>query len=273
MIDSYAHATFDVMYVSENIPGPTEETLEGSDIARNFNSQLTHCCTCNDKCLQDCCECLKISGGANYTLIQNHTKGVYIMNRKNNVTCTYPVIECSELCRCSDNCGNRLVQKGPINSLYVKPSENKLKGLGLYTNTYIPKGSFICEYAGEVLTKSQAMSRYHYNEKHGRMNYIFCLNEHVAGKTTQMYIDPSSFGNIGRYINHSCEPNCEIVPVRFYYPLPRLAVFSLLDIQPESEITFDYGSDDINNCVSEVTRKLCYCSSNKCKGFMPYLPC
>ncbi|CAH2229631.1 jg27447 [Pararge aegeria aegeria] len=277
MIDNYLHADFDVMYISENIPGPSEPTLEAEELAKNFNSQITHCCKCNSKCLPDSCECLEISGGANYRLLdQQHSNSrVYVMNVKGNVhSNSYPVVECNDLCKCKDSCGNRLVQYGPIKTLYVKSTQNKLKGLGLFTNTLISQGSFVCEYAGEVLTKKQALFRYNNNEMHGRMNYIFCLNEHVIGRIVQTYIDPSSFGNIGRYINHSCYPNCEIVPVRVNTPLPKLAVFSIMDIQPDAEITFDYGSDDVNNCVSNVTtRKPCLCNSSHCKGFMPYLPC
>ncbi|XP_034840917.1 histone-lysine N-methyltransferase SETMAR [Maniola hyperantus] len=277
MTDSYSHGDIDVLYINENIPGPSEQTLEFEELIRNFHSQLMHSCKCKDECLPDSCECLQISGGLNYTLLvqQETNSEVFTINKNDHVSSSsYPIIECNELCQCSDSCGNRLVQNGPITTLYIKSSQNKLIGLGLFTNTLVPKGSFVCEYAGEVLTKKQALFRHHYNEKHKKMNYIFCLNEHVAGKTVQTYIDPSSFGNIGRYINHSCDPNCGIVPVRVNSPIPKLAVFSLLDIKPDTEITFHYGSDDMNNPVpDQKPRKPCLCNTSKCKGFMPYLPC
>lgn len=280
MNDRYLHTSHcndvEVMYISESIPGPSDQTLEGDELVENFNSQLMHSCKCIDKCLPAKCECLKLSGGENYTLIQEQSRsGAYtVINRKGNSLSSYPIVECNVLCQCSERCGNRIVQYGPISTLYVKSGQNAKKGLGLFTNTLIQEGRFVCEYAGEVLSKKQAEIRYHQNPYLCKMNYIFCLNEHVAGNIIQTYIDPSKFGNIGRYINHSCDPNCVVVPVRVNSPIPKLAVFSVSDIQPDIEITFDYGPNEATHVSDESKRREpCLCESSKCRGFLPSLPC
>jgi euchromatic histone-lysine N-methyltransferase len=59
-----------------------------------------------------------------------------------------------------------------------------------------------------------------------------------------MCIDAREYGNVSRFINHSCEPN--LFPVRVYTGhqdrrFPRMAFFSRCEIQPGEEICFDYG--------------------------------
>ncbi|XP_047539491.1 histone-lysine N-methyltransferase SETMAR-like [Vanessa atalanta] len=275
MHDNNSHEQDGIVYVDENIPGPEDQTNEYISLIEKFNSQLTHNCDCNVKCKEDCCNCLQISGGANYT---SHIESQYLETFKikeaTGLHC-YPIIECSQHCKCSEKCGNRVVQKGPIDTLFVKTCDNILKGLGLFTREFIRKGTFVCEYAGEVITKSEALRRQTYNQTHSKMNYIFCLNEHVNGNIIQTFVDPSLFGNIGRYINHSCESNCVIIPVRVDSPIPKLALFSCVDICANGEITFDYGSSYLTSSTESISknlneRKICLCRSPKCRGFMPY---
>ncbi|XP_026484536.1 histone-lysine N-methyltransferase SETMAR [Vanessa tameamea] len=275
MHDNYSHEEDGVVYVDENIPGSEDQTNEYISLIEKINSQLTHNCDCNVKCKEDCCNCLQISGGANYTShIESQYLEIFKLKEETGLHC-YPIIECSQHCKCSEKCGNRVVQNGPIDTLFVTTCDNISKGLGLFTREFIPKGTFVCEYAGEVITKSEALRRQTYNQTHSKMNYIFCLNEHVNGNIIQTFVDPSLFGNIGRYINHSCESNCVIIPVRVDSPIPKLALFSCVDIFDNGEITFDYGSSYLNSSTELISknlnkRKICLCRSPKCRGFMPY---
>lgn len=180
------------------------------------------------------------------------------------------VYECSDKCLCSMVCHNRLIQYGPRNNLIIIDVSHLNKQLGLATTTSIPKGAFVCEYVGEILTKEEAQKRHEQNSIQNCMNYIICLNEYPlvnianecgtiglgdgkqhhqqqqhhhrlqqkkgddndddndciidegVGKHLQTFIDPSQKGNIGRYLNHSCDPNCEILSIRIDGPIPRL---------------------------------------------------
>ncbi|XP_050354063.1 probable histone-lysine N-methyltransferase set-23 [Nymphalis io] len=275
MYDNYLHKEDGIVYVDENIPGPEDKTNEYVSLIEKFDSQLAHNCDCNVICQEDFCNCLQISGGANYT---SHFESKYLETfklKEQTGSHSFPIIECSKYCKCSEKCGNRIVQNGPIEALFVTTCEDISKGLGLFTSKFIAKGTFVCEYAGEVITKSEALRRQTYNQTHSKMNYIFCLNEHVNGNVIQTFIDPSLFGNIGRYINHSCESNCEIIPVRVNSPIPKLALFSCVDISVNDEITFDYGSSYLSNSTQSISenlnnRKTCLCRSTKCRGYMPY---
>ena len=148
------------------------------------------------------------------------------------------------------------------------------KGLCLRTLQLVKKLTFICEYAGEVLSYEEAKTRAN-SQTENDMNYIFALREYFSTGELVTYIDPSKRGNIGRFLNHSCEPNCFIVPVRVENMVPKLCVFAIRDISPGEELIYDYGSvsssdssDGSSNNAS--VRTPCHCMSEHCKGVLPF---
>lgn len=264
MNDSYDHKQHHVFYITENIIGPVEQSVEFEQLVNNFNSELGGPCSCEESCTLPSCMCLQKSGGENYqAYYQNGQLKHKIISRTESL----PIFECSERCSCCRDCGNRIVSLGPIDGLEIKCSE---KGLGLYTTRFIPKGMFICEYAGELITKTQASVRHQINQLHSKMNYIFCLKEHFGGNVVKTFVDPSVFGNIGRYMNHSCEPNCYILPVRCENSVPKLAIFTAFDIRSGDELCFHYGSSDSNNPLHAESRIKCLCKAENCMGFIPF---
>lgn len=94
-------------------------------------------------------------------------------------------------------------------SLSVQPTNT---GFGAFyspkAHDTLPKGTFISLYAGEYLTSAQARIRWNsgYND-----NYMLSLR--VSGEI--IHIDPRHHGNFGRFLNHSCDPNCVIQIVRW----------------------------------------------------------
>jgi len=189
-------------------------------------------------------------GGANY--INN------LLTDKKLSTGSF-ILECNEYCECARSCGNRLVQLGPRRFLSVFQTGER--GWGLRTERFIQKGSFVCEYAGEIIGKEEAKRR----AKLDGVNYIFVLKEHFFNSVTETVIDPTCIGNIGRYINHSCQPNCIVIPVRVDSPVPRLGIFAVTDIRAGEEITYDYSSGR-----SEIGSAPCLCKTEKCLGFLPF---
>jgi hypothetical protein len=105
-------------------------------------------------------------------------------------------------------------------SLRVKKSKT---GLGLFTNTPIERKGFIVEYTGKLLTRKQS------DEVGGRYLFETSYNR---------FIDGSSRKNIARYINHSCEPNCEVDILR-----GRIYIFSLRKIRAGEELVYDYQKE------------------------------
>jgi histone-lysine N-methyltransferase SETMAR len=138
----------------------------------------------------------------------------------------------------------------------------------------------VCEYAGEVLGELEAELRNQQDRKNQSGNYIYWIRENFGDKNvTQTIVDPTTLGNIGRYLNHSCDPNLVACPVRIDCLVPTIAFFATRSIQREEELTFDYGVNS-DNATSDVTilksdesleqLTLCLCHSKNCRGKLPF---
>lgn len=246
--DEYEHSIPDVMYIVSNIPGP------GIDVT-DFEAEYSVGCSCTTDCCNVGCSCTR--GPANY-----------INSRIVSEKSSGPVFECNAHCKCEPNCGNRLVQNGPLNCLVSEVVAGK--GFGLFTSKPIRKGQFICEYAGEVTDLQEARRRIEANKRSGAMNYVLVVSEHVGDRVIVTCIDPRYFGNIGRYANHSCDPNSSLVPVRVEGIVPRLCLFASRDIAVGEEVTFDYAGGAMANSVHCLSDTPCLCGSNNCFRYLPH---
>lgn len=241
--DEYEHTVSGVMYVVNNIPGP------GIDLDE-FESEYSVGCSCTIQCSN--CSCTR--GSPNYAdgrIVEEKLSG--------------PIIECNSHCTCRENCGNRVIQNGPLDSLIVLKVNGK--GFGLFTNKRIKKCQFICEYAGEVIGIEEAKRRVEANKD--SMNYVLVVSEYIEDRVMVTCIDPKYFGNIGRYSNHSCEPNANLVPIRVEGPVPRLCLFASRDIEVGEEITFNYAGG-VTSSVHNLSDTRCLCGSNNCSGYLPH---
>lgn len=239
--DNYDHIDNHLIYSTTNIPGP------GCNM-NDFNSCPNQKCNCTDLCQTPSCECVSLVGCNNYDSFGKLISVNKIIN------------ECNELCKCT-SCENRIVQSGPRIGLRISPG---FKGYGLFTDIPIEKGRFICEYAGEIINLTEAQKRSNLDNE----NYIFVVNEHFSDNVTTTVIDATIIGNIGRYINHSCQPNCMIIPVRVDSLIPRIAIFAIKDIQCNEEITYHYGGEGPHP-LSNNSEVKCLCKSLNCNGFLP----
>ncbi|OCF75113.1 hypothetical protein I204_03962 [Kwoniella mangroviensis CBS 8886] len=236
-------------------------------------------CTVRDS---DTCDC--VSGFGNfYTLPDagfNQVLNIDALPER------LPLVECSPQGSCAERCANRLTQRGVRLPLMVKQSSSGI-GHGLFYSppsgrSILPKGSFISLYAGEYLTSPQAHLRWVsqlVDSKVGEGNYILSLKL----PDELWHIDPRYKGNIGRFLNHSCEPNCVIQVVDWGMDsLPRAAIFTKRDIKYGEELTFDYanasGSTELALTLEKEShheqhgkkRTKCLCNSTQCRGWMPF---
>ncbi|XP_053576761.1 histone-lysine N-methyltransferase SETMAR [Bombina bombina] len=222
-------------------------------------------CNCSESCVPGVCTCLPY--GNNYV---NHR----VVNSKT------PILECNILCNCGETCHNRETQQGLQFRLQVCRTSGK--GLGLCTLEYIPSGRFVCEYAGEVIGKEEAGRRICAQEPTDN-NYIIAVREHLhAGQTLETFVDPTHKGNVGRFLNHSCQPNLFMLPVRTHSMVPKLALFAARDILPGEELCYDYSGRYFNSVPDSVSTsqavaqyeassgKRCLCETSSCTGTLPY---
>nr|XP_023021602.1 probable histone-lysine N-methyltransferase set-23 [Leptinotarsa decemlineata] len=257
-LDNYDHQISGVFYFPRSIP--TKE-------AEEINCHILGGCLCLSECKEDTnCSCVKRSG-TNYDYENILDTENYII-QDNNIR--IPSYECNRNCTCNNViCGNKLVQFGPRKGLVVRACDNQIKGLGLFTLRNLKAGNFVCEYAGEIITENEAKKRFEVYKELKKVNYIFCINETYGTRKQKTFIDPTVYGNIGRYINHSCNPNCKLVVIRENDMLPTLGIFANRDINENTELTYTYG-DSNDNHETEEQRKPCYCNSTNCNKFLPF---
>ncbi|NXA33433.1 SETMR methyltransferase, partial [Eudromia elegans] len=247
-------------YSPDNVAGadgavdPTEITLPG--------------CSCRT-CVAPACSCLR--HGRNYSRS-------CIGATADEAGFARPVFECNTLCGCGEACHNRLVQRGLQFRLEVFKTARK--GWGLRTLEFIPRGRFVCEYAGEVLGFNEARRRIQAQTPEDS-NYIIAVREHLHnGQVMETFVDPTYIGNVGRFLNHSCEPNLFMVPVRVDSMVPKLALFAATDISAGEELSYDYSGRFHNIPVTErvpqtseednIPKKPCYCGARACASFLPW---
>jgi len=96
-------------------------------------------------------------------------------------------------------------------------------GLGLFTAAPIEAGGFVIEYAGPILGLRDIRGM--------RNKYLFQTNP-------RRFVDGRPRWNLARYINHACDPNCEVRILR-----GRIYVFALRAIPAGTELGYDYGEE------------------------------
>lgn len=141
------------------------------------------------------------------------------------------LIECGPKCTVGERCTNKRFQKHKNADCTIFKTEKK--GYGLIAGSYIPAGTFIMEYVGEVLNSKQFDKRATEYSKLMNAHYYF------MALSSDCVIDATKRGNISRFINHSCEPNAETQKWTVNGEL-RIGFFSTQAIMPDEEITFDY---------------------------------
>ncbi|KAJ4300157.1 hypothetical protein N0V88_002826 [Collariella sp. IMI 366227] len=160
-----------------------------------------------------------------------------------------PIYECHELCRCSLNCPNRVVQRGRTVPLQIFRTDER--GWGVKCPVNIRKGQFVDRYLGEIITDKEANRRRNESVMAQRKDvYLFALdkffNEKAANpdfRKPPMEVDGEWMSGPTRFINHSCDPNMRIfarVGDHTDKNIHDLALFAIKDILAGEELTFDY---------------------------------
>jgi hypothetical protein len=128
-------------------------------------------------------------------------------------------------------------------------------GYGVQAEQDIKKGQFVMEYVGEILDEEEKTRRLDLGGV--RHHYTMLLdNTHLE------YIDPSCAGNFGRFLNHSCEPNCETQKWQVLGE-HRMGFFAKRDIAKGEDLTFNYQFER-----SGKTAQRCLCGAPSCCGWI-----
>ncbi|KAL7128088.1 hypothetical protein ABFS83_14G293000 [Erythranthe nasuta] len=157
-------------------------------------------------------------------------------------------------CPCGDHCMNQKFQKCEYAKTMLFQTQGR--GWGLLADQNMKAGRFIIEYCGEVISSEKARQRSQTYETQGLKDaYIICLDANY-------FIDATKKGSVARFINHSCQPNCE---TRKWTVLgeTRVGIFAKNDIAVGTELAYDYNFEWYGGATVR-----CLCGSPNCSLFL-----
>ena len=128
-------------------------------------------------------------------------------------------------------------------------------GFGAFATRRIRRGTRVAEYTGEYLTEDEVDRRYDDDTAARARTFLFCVGE-------ALYVDAEREGGDARYINHSCDPNCEAdLQGR------RIVIKAIKTIQPGVELTNDYALELEDEPLPSWERLYaCRCGAPACRG-------
>jgi hypothetical protein len=137
----------------------------------------------------------------------------------------------------------------------IQVRRSGVHGKGVFALQDIAEGETLIEYVGEVISWDEAQDRHPHDPKDPNHTFYFHVNEDKV-------IDALYGGNSSRWINHSCDPNCEADEDN-----ERIFIKAIRNIQAGEELNYDYGL-----IIDEpYTKKLlaeypCWCGAKNCRG-------
>jgi SET domain-containing protein len=138
---------------------------------------------------------------------------------------------------------------------YFELRTSPIQGTGAFATRNIRKGTRIIEYLGQRITWRTADKRYD-DDKMGRHHtFLFTVDDKTV-------IDAAVNGNEARFINHSCDPNCEAITER-----KRIFIETRKSIPAGTELLYDYQYERSDDHTAEDEHFYkCRCGSPKCRG-------
>ncbi len=135
----------------------------------------------------------------------------------------------------------------------LRPSA--IQGTGAFATRRIRKGARIIEYIGERITQEQADQRYDDEAMERHHTFLFNLDDKAV-------LDAGTVHNESRYINHSCDPNCEALIEKGH-----IYIYSLRNIEEGEELVYDYAYERTEDMgLESEALYVCRCGSPKCRG-------
>ena len=137
-----------------------------------------------------------------------------------------------------------------------------IHGNGVFAVAPIKKGEEVIEYKGTLMSHTEADVLYGDGGETGH-TFLFTLND-------EWLIDANRKGNTARWINHSCDPNCQAVieeNANGNARKDRVLIEAIRNIKPGEELTYDYGITlDVPHTARLKKLWKCLCGSPKCSG-------
>ena len=147
-----------------------------------------------------------------------------------------------------------MAKKNNSNGLPIAVRRSPIAGKGVFATRRIRKGRRIIEYVGELITDDEATQRYDDGSMATHHTFLFEIDDNTL-------IDAAVNGNEARFINHSCDPNCEAVDED-----GRIFIEAIRNIQPGVELTYDYQYRSSEPLSKAKKNYPCFCGAKNCRG-------
>lgn len=205
----------------------------------------------NEIMVCSCKEPIQITSGP-YARLFTRGCGKKCLNRVMSTECSV------SLCPTGEMCTNRRFQLQKHVQLY--PIKTEGRGWGLSAAQFIRKGQFVIQYLGEVYSIDSEIGEARLEKyKSNPCTYLMSTSHNEV-------IDPARKGNLARFINHSCDPNCETQKWNVLGEVC-VGIFAKKNIQEDEELTFDYRLD-----THKTTLTRCLCGSSNCRQYLGLIP-
>lgn len=137
----------------------------------------------------------------------------------------------------------------------IQVRQSGIHGRGVFALRAIAQDEQILEYVGEVIDWAEALRRHPHDPHQPDHTFYFHLD---SGQV----IDGNVHGNSARWINHSCEPNCEA-----HEHEGRVFIRALRPIQAGEELNYDYCLTVDERYTARVKKRFaCRCGAAQCRG-------
>jgi len=137
----------------------------------------------------------------------------------------------------------------------IQTRRSTVHGNGVFAVQDLAEGETLIEYKGEVINWKEALRRHPHDPAQPNHTFYFHIDD---GRV----IDGNVKGNAARWINHSCEPNCEADEVD-----GRVYIKALRNIAAGEELNYDYGLIIDEPYTPKLLSEFpCWCGSENCRG-------
>ena len=134
---------------------------------------------------------------------------------------------------------------------------SKIQGKGAFSTRRIAKGARIIEYLGECIEEGEADVRYPDDEMGRHHTFLFSIGD------GSRVLDAGPIDWPAKYINHSCDPNCEAIEEED----GRVFISALKNVPAGAELSYDYAYErTAEHTDADEKLYVCRCGSPKCRG-------